>query len=156
MKPICSRPLLQVAILMNWFIINLTHFCDKVSLNKLQLYVYVLQVVFCPLFFWSLCCLSFNLLLLVTPFDIFKLFLCKMYVPFWVCISVMTLWSLLCFILFINLASKTVMIIMKLTVIVVIYCLQRYIFQQTGLSIEYMFCKSNGHIIYSSSHKLGK
>jgi hypothetical protein len=38
----------------------------------------------------------------------------------------MTLWSLLCFILFINLASKTVMIIMKLIAIVVIYCLQRY------------------------------
>ena len=40
----------------------------------------------------------------------------------------MTLWSLLCFILFINLGSKTAMIIMKLIVIVVIYCLQRYIF----------------------------
>jgi hypothetical protein len=36
----------------------------------------------------------------------------------------MTLWSLLCSILFINLASKTVMIIMKLIEIVVVYCLQ--------------------------------
>ena len=43
-------------------------------------------------------------------------------------IIVMTLWSLLCFILFINLGSKTAMNIMKLIVIVVIYCLQRYIF----------------------------
>ena len=44
------------------------------------------------------------------------------------CYCVMTLWPLLCFILFINLASKTVMIIMKLIEIVVIYCicLQRY------------------------------
>ena len=119
---------------------------------------------------WCVCFvgrfLSFILLVIVLsvlqfttsgyPFGIFKLFLCKSYVPLWVCISVMTLWSLLCFILFINLASKTVMIIMKLTVIVVIYCLQRYIFEQTGLNIDYMFCKSNGHNIYSSSPKLGK
>ena len=44
------------------------------------------------------------------------------------CYCVMTLWPLLCFILFINLATKTVMIIMKLIEIVVIYfiCLQRY------------------------------
>ena len=34
MKLIYGRTLFQVAILMNWFIINLTHFCDKVSLNK--------------------------------------------------------------------------------------------------------------------------
>ena len=34
MKLIYGRTLLQVAILMNWFIINLTHFCDKVSMNK--------------------------------------------------------------------------------------------------------------------------
>ena len=26
----------------------------------------------------------------------------------------------------------------------------------TGLNIDYMFCKSNGHNIYSSSAKLGK
>jgi hypothetical protein len=45
---------------------------------------------------------------------------------------------------------------MKLIVIVVIYCLQRYIFKKNGLSIDYMFCKSNGHKIYSSSPKLGK
>jgi hypothetical protein len=62
------------------------------------------------------------------PFGIFKLFLCKIYVLLWVCISIMTLSSLLCFILFINLASTTVMIIMKLIVSVVIFCLQRYIF----------------------------
>ena len=61
------------------------------------------------------------------PFGIFKLFLCKMYVPLCVCISIMTLSSLPCFILFINLAFKTVMIIMKLIVSVAIYCLQRYI-----------------------------
>ena len=53
----------------------------------------------------------------------------------------MTLWSLLCFILFNNLASKTVMIIMKLIVIVFIYCLQRYIFQQTGLTLITCFVK---------------
>jgi hypothetical protein len=35
MMLIYGRTLFQVAILMNWFIINLTHFCDKVSLNKL-------------------------------------------------------------------------------------------------------------------------
>ena len=73
----------------------------------------------------------------------------------WVGRCVITLWSLLCFILLIYLASKTVVIIMKLIVIVVIYCLQRYIFQQTGLNIDYMFCKRNGHKIDSSSPKLG-
>jgi hypothetical protein len=35
---------------------------------------------FCPFSFWSLCCLSFDLRILITPFGIFKLFFIKMHV----------------------------------------------------------------------------
>ena len=56
-------------------------------------------------------------------------------------VIVVTLWSLLCFILFINLASKTVMIIMKLIVIIVIYCLQRFLFYKLGKTLITCFVK---------------